>query len=196
MRLFIFFKQLSLLIKNSARNQMKTKKSQIAMEYILIVGFILFVLMAAMYVFREYAISSSDTIIENKVNIVANALIDNAREIYYLGESSKKVVTVEMPEGVEMISALKVTGTPNEYYFVFKITTSAGDKELLYQSDVELRKEITGSPTIVCYSLATNPSCYDFEENWFSPGIKTFSIEAKKEVVSGTNYVNIAMVEI
>lgn len=168
------------------------RKAQIAVEYILIMGFVLFVLMSAMYIFRGYAISSMDRIIENKVDIVAHALIDNAREIYYLGEGSKKIVTVEMPEQVVNITALNVDG---EYYLIFNITISTGQKELFYESDVQIRNEKGNYiDTPDCYgSSGTTCYFYYFKPEEISPGIKNFKVEAKKDT---TNYVDIEMVSL
>ena len=169
-------------------------KAQIAVEYVLIIVFILSILVAGMYIFRGYAMGSRDKIIENKVELISNAFIDNAREIYFLGEGSKKVVTIEMPDQVENIIAFDAGG--KEFYLIFNILTSSGQKELFYKSDVLIKKD---SITSIHYddpaSCHGADSCdfYYFRDNEISAGIKNFMIEAKKDDI---NYIDIEMVSL
>ena len=179
------FKQLNIF--EHVRNQRFQMKAQIAMEYILIAVFILGILMIGTYIFREYAVSSRDQIIENKVEVAANALIDNAREIYYLGEGSIKIVTFEMPGQIESIFTLDADG---EYFIIFNVTIAQGYNSLFYESDVLLKKDNVDEVSINgCYGVGGLCKFYYFSENEISQGIKKFLIENKKD------YVDIEMVQ-
>ena len=55
---------------------MKKRHSQIAMEYIVITGVAFMILIPGMYFFRNYVASSNERIIEQRINQVANEILN------------------------------------------------------------------------------------------------------------------------
>jgi hypothetical protein len=153
-------------------------KSQISFEYILIFVIILLISVPSIFLFRTYIYESSDKIIIEKVDKVANELITTATEIYYRGAPSRIVIELEMPKQIKNISIVEV-GNAKEFFLVFNITTTEGELELFYESDIPINR--SGVPIVQngCFGSSENCNLYYFNENETSPGLKNFKIEAK-----------------
>ena len=79
------------------------KKAQVAMEYVLIVGFVLVIMIPAIAVYSKYSATSQDDIIFAKLNNIAQEIVDKVNEVYYYGEGSQNTMTIELPERVHAI---------------------------------------------------------------------------------------------
>ena len=115
---------------------MKKRFAQISMEYIILTGVVLMAIIPGLYLFKNYVSSSSDRIVEQKVNQIATKMINTAEEMYYRGVPSKKVIKVNMPEEVVNLAVYyNNTDNGDEYYLIFVIDTSTG--RLNYQFPVD-----------------------------------------------------------
>ncbi|MEM4638125.1 MAG: hypothetical protein QXK76_03845 [Candidatus Woesearchaeota archaeon] len=101
-------------------------KSQISMEYVLIIAFSLLIAIPLTIIFFQYSQTYNDDVVLSQVNSVMDTILASAEEIYYLGEPSQKTITVYLPESVEEI-------TFSNGYFSFKMN-SGGNTYTLYRS--------------------------------------------------------------
>ena len=81
---------------------MKTnKKSQIAMEYMLIVGFAFITSILMFVLFYGESAEISSQITSKQIDQVATQIASSADKIYYLGENSKTTLKVNIPSNLD-----------------------------------------------------------------------------------------------
>ncbi len=163
-------------------------KGQVAMEYVMILTFVLMILIPTVYVFREYVVQSSDDIVVNNIDRIAKTIIDTSRDMFYLGDPSKIIIDLEMPEKIEAIWLMDNSDDENavvyEYFLMFKLNLKDGPQDFYYASDfpikcLECKTNVLNDPVDLSQQCGTNNfKCYRFLEPHYSPGIKHFKIEA------------------
>ena len=102
---------------------MKTK-AQIAMEYVIIIGFAFLTSMFMFILFYQESNEISSQITSKQVEQIAAKIANNADKIYYLGENSKTTLKISLPSNV-----INVTLANKE--IVFNIRTSAGPSDVV-----------------------------------------------------------------
>lgn len=80
------------------------KKSQVATEYLVIIGLVIAILAPTAYFLLTYQGSSTDAIKSSKIDSAANEIVSAANNLYSYGSQSKTNVEVSIPEGIESIS--------------------------------------------------------------------------------------------
>ncbi len=152
------------------------KRSQISVEYILIITLALMILLPGIYLFRNYALESNDKIIERRLAEITNQIFVKAREMYYYGPPSKSVVTVELPSQINLVYILSIPSN-DEYYLVFDVLTTNGQKEFTFESEVPLENDFPNcNPSTNC----NQGFCKCFPERFYSAGIKNFEVQASE----------------
>ena len=116
------------------------KKSQVAVEHLIIVGLIIIILIPTAYFLFTYQGSSSDAIKASKIEGAANQIIKAANNLYNYGTESKTTIEVTIPEGVQSISFLE-----NEVVFNY-LTSSNEISQLAKVADTELVGVIIENP--------------------------------------------------
>lgn len=154
------------------------KRGQVSVEYVLIFSVVILITIPTIYLFRNYIVESSGRIAQQRLEVVAKDIIDNAREVYYLGAPSRVVIEVEMPDDVKNMYA--ISGS-NEYYLAFDVYTQHGENTRYFESDVKIK------PAPVCASCPqpiceTGFTCEVFENKFFTPGKKQLRIETKSDI--------------
>lgn len=154
---------------------MKQKRSQISVEYMILIGFVIIMLCASMYVAIKFSSSSLEEVFKERLEEIGNIIAQNAREVYYLGLYSKVVVTVAFPEGVENMSTLQIGDPPDqENYLIFEYRTNDGSLAKMYTlsevplitpicyADVaQIAEKIPECATVSCYYCIFEPQEYD-----------------------------------
>ena len=176
-------------------------KAQIAMEYVAIVGIVFLVLSGTLYLFMSYARSSKEQMTETQLSVIAEDIINTAEELYYLGEASKKVIIIDMPQGINKFGLIVSASPPDESYLIFEIFSEVGvqgTKTVMFESNVKLGCDTSlplinpkagcRSTTSIHSQCGVNFDCYEFASKDYSGGIKHFKIETKN---SGGYYVDI-----
>lgn len=118
---------------------MINKRSQISVEYVALISFIIIIIMAIYLTSYSYSQSTKDTVITNQVDRVINNLIDNAESVYNLGYPSKTTIKIYIPENVKSISI-----SENEITFI--VYTSTQEVEISKTSSVSLTGDISIVP--------------------------------------------------
>jgi uncharacterized protein (UPF0333 family) len=130
-----------------------SRKSQISIEYLSILGFVLVVLIFILALSFVYSRQIEDQIIVNQVDKIAKEIVDSAESVYYYGEPTKTTIKAYHPENIEQISI-----SANDILFV--VRTKNGLTDISYHSEVNLTGTISTAP-----------------------GIKNFQIEAREGYV-------------
>jgi len=120
---------------------MKNRKSQISIEYVIIVGFTTFILIGVLSLALIYSGTIKDRIKLVQVNNFANKILSTSESVFYYGEPSKATVSVVLPKGV-----INITILGNTLYI--ETQTSSGIEKNGFVSNVPITGDITTSPGI------------------------------------------------
>jgi len=112
------------------------QKAQISIEYLIIIGFLTFVIIGILGIAFFYSGSIKDRLKIIQLNNFANTVISSSELVFYYGEPSKTTFSVYLPENVKEI---EIDGN---YMFV-TLQTNSGIEKNAYESDVPLSGEIS-----------------------------------------------------
>jgi hypothetical protein len=168
------------------------RKGQISLEYMIITGFILTVIIIPTFLLLFTTTNQS---VYSKINVqkiedLGLGVLNDAKQMYYLGLYSNKVVEYNIPNNVVNMYILNLTrgsdGEP-EYYLGITIQNGRDIEQFNFLSDVPI-SSITSPYVSIDPSLnsqvsacdaATLNTCtfYSFKGNAISPGKRRFKIE-------------------
>ena len=134
------------------------------MEYLIIVGFVIVMLVPATFIYLRYSGSSSDTLSSAKATQIADQIAKAADEVYYLGKDNQKSIDVSFPPNIDLIQF-------DNKEIVFKVKDSKGNtNDITEVASVPLSgllPNIQGKKTLVIKSLgdrvSVNVICNDGE---------------------------------
>jgi len=180
------------------------KRCQIAMEYIVMVGVVFLILIPGMYLFRNYAASTNDQIMDQRINHVAAEILNSAREMYYFGPPSKRVVEVDMPDGIVNMGVYYSDNgasdpSNDEYLLIIAYNTDSGEVVRDFVSDVPIlafdidpianpcsanNQGVISTGGTECNGLTfmdcgVADECYCFSPKVYTAGKKFFNMQAK-----------------
>ncbi len=122
--------------KERKKEEKMKRKGQVSIEYLIIVGFVTFVVMSIIGIAFYYSGTMKGKIKENQVTEFANKLILTSESVYYSGEPSKATINVYLPEGV---SEIRIES--NE--LVIQYGTSSGENIISFSSKVPVEENST-----------------------------------------------------
>ncbi len=116
----------------------RCKRGQISTEYLIVVGFVVFLVLGILGVAFFYTSITNDQIKVSQVSNFANKIISSAESVFYAGEPSKLTLTGYLPIGIKSFEIL-----PNE--IVVSISTSSGVTKMSFTSNVPLSGNISST---------------------------------------------------
>ena len=129
------------------------KKGQISTEYLIIMGFVTFLIISVLGVAFFYVSQIKDNLKVNQVNNFANKIVNSAETVYFAGEPSKITILLYLPQGVKSIA----TTSSNE--LTIKILTDSGTNVISYTSSVPITASgITTTEGLKKVKLEASPS--------------------------------------
>jgi len=131
------------------KEEMKEKRSQISFEYLIIMGFITFVIIGVLGIALFYSGGIKDKIKVTQMSDCANKIISTAESVFYSGSPSRATISCYLPEGIQ-----NVTVYENE--LVFKLQTSTGKSTTSFKSNVQLDGSIMATPGLKKIKLEAN----------------------------------------
>ena len=140
------------------------------MEFMLIIAGVLVLFLPIIYILADYSLEAGSDAREYQLNSMAERIVDESREIYYLGLFSKQIITVKVPDGVYDMSSyiINKSGT-YENYLSISYYTDQGAERLLVPSEVPIiTSDCNIDNTIAsgcggavkCYACAFDPADY------------------------------------
>ena len=117
------------------------KRGQISIEYLIVVGFVTFIVIAVLGVSYFYASSIRDQIKSSQISSFAEKIIVEAEKVYYASEPSKSTISVYLPAGINSI-------TIEEQNMIISYQSSSGTTISAFKSNVpiEITTTITEGP--------------------------------------------------
>jgi len=116
-------------------------KAQVSMEYLSIIGFALMLTIPLIVIFFSQSTSTTNQVNAEQSLQIARKIVDNAEDVYFLGQPSKRTIRVFVPENVEYITIAKRA-------IIFGIETEGGISEIPVASKVNLTGNLTAAPGI------------------------------------------------
>ena len=117
------------------KKSLKSQKSQISFEYLIIMGFVTFVIIGILAVALFYSGSIKDRIKITQMANCANKIISSAESVFYAGNPSKATITCYLPEGIQKPIIID-EGDGKE--LIFTLQTSTGKSTTSFASNVKL----------------------------------------------------------
>jgi uncharacterized protein (UPF0333 family) len=111
------------------------KKAQISVEYLVIIGFVTFVVIAVLGLAFFYSNSIKDKIRINQINNFANKIISTSETVFYAGSPSQATISVYLPENVQEIII-------EDNNLLISVYTSSGTNKISFSSNVPISGNI------------------------------------------------------
>lgn len=127
-----------MLLKQKRGKMQKRGKAQVSIEYLIIVGFVTFVVMAILGIAFYYSGTMKGKIKENQITDFANKIISTSESVYYSGAPSKATISCYLPDNVKSI-------TIGEYDLIIEFSTSSGVNKIAFSSRVPISGTLTTS---------------------------------------------------
>lgn len=115
---------------------MSNKRGQISVEYLIVVGFIVFIIVNLIGVAFYYVGGIKDKIKDNQIEGFAQNLISGANTVFSAGEPSRVTVTAYLPSGVEDI---QISGKE----IIIRVSSNSGLNVRSFVSNVNLEGALT-----------------------------------------------------
>ena len=113
-------------------------RAQVSVEYLIIVGFVTFLILSIIGVAFVYASNISDKIVSYQVESYSQKILSSAETVFYAGEPSKATFTAYLPKGVLSIEIIPEG-------IIINVSTSSGVTRSLYESTVPIQGALTPS---------------------------------------------------
>lgn len=109
------------------------KRGQISIEYLMITGFVIFLVISILGIALLYTASVKDELKFNQLERFAIKVISNAERVFFEGEPSQVTINAFLPSGVQSIYVDESNG---EYTLVFNLSSGSGESVIGFSSDV------------------------------------------------------------
>lgn len=113
------------------------KKSQIAIEYLIIMAFILFITIPSVIIYTRQSETIKEEVIMSQAFSAIQKIADSSESIFYLGPPSKETIKVYFPEQID-----------NATITNYEIVVYVGRKSIYTASKIPLNGTILVTPGI------------------------------------------------
>ncbi len=159
-----------------------SKLGQVAVEYLIITGFAIAIILPLTYLIFTYTQESYGEVAEAQVTTLGMQIIANAETMFYLGEPSRITLDVTMPDSVQNMTIHKnlAGGCTKCYEIRFIVLKGSALSEVGFSSSInmtianDVRESIRSD---------ANLGVEEFSRRVYSQGLKHISITAKEESV-------------
>ena len=125
------------------------KRGQISTEYLIVVGFVTFLIASVLGLSLFYSSQIKDKIRFNQLQNFANKVISSSEAVFFSGEPSRSTITAYLPSGVNGVNVLA-----NE--IVFNVSSSSGFTVISFLSDVPLYGGVSNSEGVKRILISAN----------------------------------------
>ena len=112
------------------------KKAQSSMEFLILMGFLTFVIIGILSVGYYYSNTINDRMKSSQINNFANKIISTAEIVFYAGEPFKLTISAYLPEGIEEIRIID-----NDLIITYSLTT--GRNVISFSSEVPMIENVS-----------------------------------------------------
>jgi uncharacterized protein (UPF0333 family) len=112
------------------------KRAQTGTEYLIIVAFVTFAIMATLVIAITMSNSTKDKLKMNEVESFVTQLINSAESVFFAGEPSKSTINLYIPEGISNITIYNGS-------IVIKFNSVNGENIRIFDSRVPLNGSVS-----------------------------------------------------
>ena len=116
-------------------------KSQISVEYMLVIGFATLMTIPLLLIYYTYSSDSSDSVAASQALQIARNIVDSSESVYYLGKPSQTTIKLNFPDRIQLIN---ISGRE----VVFKMKTKNGVTDVVQVSAVNISGNLPKSQGI------------------------------------------------
>lgn len=109
----------------------KNKKAQAAMELLILMGFLTFVIIGILGVGYFYSNTINDRIRSNQINNFAVKIVTTSESVFYSGEPSRSTISAQLPANVQNIEIID-----NAIVITYGLAT--GQNKVAFPSNVQI----------------------------------------------------------
>lgn len=121
----------------------KIKKAQFSVEYLIIIGLVLVVIIPAILLYYSYSRAHTTKISASSINDIGLKIVENAKSVYSLGEGSWVTLELSLPENIKSMQI------PVKNELVIEYFTEGGVSEAVFFSDINLTTTNPQNPYIL-----------------------------------------------
>jgi hypothetical protein len=116
------------------------KRGQISFEYLMIMGFVVFIIMVLLGIALSYSTSISDRLKVVQIENFAKKIVASSETVFYAGSPSRSTILVDLPEGVKNITVPEPLDA-NGYGtgILIRYNTAGGLTTSFYESNVPIK---------------------------------------------------------
>ena len=106
-------------------------KSQVSVEYMLIMGFAALMTMPLLLIYYTYTSDSSESVAASQALQISRKIVDSSESVYYLGKPTQTTLKLNFPDRIYSINL-------SSKEVVFKIKTKNGITDIVQVSSVNM----------------------------------------------------------
>lgn len=133
-------------------------KSQVSVEYMLIMGFTALMTIPLLVIYYTYTADTSDSVALSQALQIERKIIDASESVYYLGKPSQTTLKLNFPDRIYStnISSMEIN---------FKIKTQAGVTEVVQVSSVNISGSLPTSQGLHIVTVAAQDNSVQITSN-------------------------------
>lgn len=116
-------------------------KSQVSVEYMLIMGFSALMTLPLLLIYYTYSSESGDTVATSQALQIARRIVDASESVYYLGKPSQTTLKLNFPDKIKKIRL-------ENYELIINVSTKTGIAEIVQVSSVNISGDLPTSQGI------------------------------------------------
>lgn len=112
-------------------------KAQSALEFLMIVGISLVLIIPALLLFFYFTQDATYATITSRVENIGNAMIETAQQVYFYGNEAREVLTIDFPQKVLSLEI------QNNHEIVFTLEVPGGTTQTVFYSEIPMNGTFT-----------------------------------------------------
>ena len=121
---------------------MVKKKAQSSMEFLILMGFLTFVIITIVGTGFYYSTTINDRVRSSEISNYANKITSTSEMVFYSGEPSKSTISAYLPDGISNIEII-------EDNLVITYSISSGQNKIAYKSMVPIIEDFANQLSTV-----------------------------------------------
>lgn len=119
----------------------KERRAQISTEYLIVVSFVVFVILAVLGIATYYTSKIQDTVKFDEIEKSAKKIIYAAETTFYDGTPAKSTIEIYLPSGISNV-------TIQDDLIIFNVSSSSGQNLIAFPSSVPIEGSFSSSPGV------------------------------------------------
>lgn len=128
-----------------------SKRGQISTEYLILLGFLVFIILVVLGVSLFYSAVARDKLTFRTLEEFSNKIIGSSEEVYYAGEGARETLNAYVPAGVTSIVA-------DGNQLIISVSTNSGSTRIAYTSSVTMEGNFSSSEGVKRFVIAAAPN--------------------------------------